>query len=678
MRDHSALNLEESLPEDIMLLAKSTRQQEVIRRWILLLPLATAVMGAVVVHAGLEDEYGVYLPALFFIGALIVTASMLHQRRMLDVMVSLAERLHTAYARIDSLHHLAVDLNQPMNTVRAGETVLEYSLQSLTAAEGALWLRYDFMPVGVNRTGDASPLDGAAAANAYQRRWYRVATQGLETSAGQQLTATWEKVLERGEGLHEMQQCRTGGSPTSSLLSEVIGEQEAALSLPVLWQDECIAVVFIHSQSQGWRREDIAFLRDVALGAGPAMQNALLYQSAAERAEIDGLTKLYNHRAIQERLTQEIARLQRVVYQGAKGQCAVAMMDLTDFKLFNDAYGHAVGDQVLRHVSECLRRTFRTSDVVGRYGGDEFVALLPDTDYAGAETLCARIIETLRAGVQTAADGSPINIRLACGVAAFPGDGENVTELLEAADKRLYLAKSRGELLLTQHSVPLLPKGAPLPFANLAQPDWSTIGLMESIILAIDQKDHYTKQHSEKVWRYTQLIARELQLAASLQEATQLCSLLFDVGKIVLPHAVLRKPGRLSAEENYILQQHPVFGAMMVKDVPHLDLVLGGVRHHHEAFDGTGYPDKLRGEDIPLLARMIAVADSFDAMTAERPYRPQLSEAQALAEIKQKRGTQFDPTVVDAFLRAYAAQDVTPVFKPDSVSNGVAGTKVSA
>ncbi|MBV9469941.1 MAG: diguanylate cyclase, partial [Abitibacteriaceae bacterium] len=538
-------NPSDSLAEDILRLTQSTRQQQAIRRWILLLPLTTAVVGAALVRVGLQDEYGAYLPAIFFIGALLVTAAMLHQRRMLDLMISLAQRLHTAYGRIDGLHRLAVELNQPLNTVQVGQTVLNYTLQSLDAMQGAFWLRNDFVPASLLKPDATATLTTGDTPEASRRRWYRVAVQDVDTSEGHRLLDAWEKILERDDGITEVQQYRIeGGGDDSTLLGQVTQVADSTFALPILWKDECIGVLLINDQRHRLKREDRTFLSDVALGVGPALQNALLYQSATERAEIDGLTRLYNHRAIQERLNQEVARLQRAQAKGAEVKLSVAMMDLTDFKLFNDSYGHAVGDQVLRSVSECLRRTFRASDVVGRYGGDEFIALLPDTNYAGAETLCSRIIETLRAGVLTAADGSPINIRLACGVATFPHDGQHVSDLLEAADGRLYEAKERGELLIKTTSDSPAVEVAVVESPD--KPNWKSIGLMESIIEAIDQKDHYTKQHSERVWKYASLIADELAVTPETREAIHLSSLLFDVGKIVMPHAVLRKPGRLS------------------------------------------------------------------------------------------------------------------------------------
>jgi diguanylate cyclase (GGDEF)-like protein len=436
--------------------------------------------------------------------------------------------------------------------------------------------------------------------------------------------------------------------------------------VPIRWKGETQGAIFVQTRSRGLPGESLVLLDDIALLAGPSLQNALLYQSASERAEVDGLTGLYNHRSIQERLQQEVSRVARAHHLNPNTRFAIAVMDITDFKLFNDTYGHAVGDQVLRSVSDCLKKTFRVSDTVGRFGGDEFLALLPDTPCRGSEVLCARAVAAIAAQPFIAPDGSPISIRLTCGVATFPEDGTTSTELLKAADERLYAAKRSGELIVDDACSRNVAEVLTL------RPEWNSIGLLDTLVSTIDGKDHYTRGQCERVWRYALMIAHQLQFSPEQMEATHFGALVHDVGKIVVPDAILRKPGRLTPDEFRIMQQHTIFGAMIVKDLPQLESILGAVRHHHEHWDGSGYPDKVQGEAIPVIARIIAVADSFSAMITPRPYRKGQSEKQAFDEIERQKGKQYDPVIVEAFRGALEALAKDPAaLQRIFVQNGI-------
>jgi putative nucleotidyltransferase with HDIG domain len=172
------------------------------------------------------------------------------------------------------------------------------------------------------------------------------------------------------------------------------------------------------------------------------------------------------------------------------------------------------------------------------------------------------------------------------------------------------------------------------------------------MVTAVDKKDRYTRRHSEDVNQYAQWIADELQLSAETTQRMWVGGLLHDIGKIGVPDKILRKPGRLSAAEWEVMKSHPSLGARMLHDVPHMEEIIDAVRHHHERWDGCGYPDGLVGEDIPLLSRILAVADAFSAMTTDRPYRKGMTWDAALGEIRAHSGTQFDPTLAHAFLAA--------------------------
>jgi diguanylate cyclase (GGDEF)-like protein len=610
-----------STPSATLSPARATPWQEAIRTFITLVPLATAVGGSAAIQLLPTDRYAEMLPPLFFIGALIVTAAMLHQRHLLQRNVLLNSELQTAHRRLDTLHHLSLELSTSLNVSQVAQTILEHAMRSMEAGQGALWLETEI----------ASPFEteherNGADKSGGEKRWriFAEAETTSENASGAHPleNETWRAVLENNE--HEWQ-CGC-----------------ELVYVPIDWKEGERGAILMKSLHQPCSEESTTLLRNIALLAAPALQNALLYRTASVRAEVDGLTRLTNHRAIHERLNQEVARVHRARETHPNTAFSIASLDITDFKLFNDAYGHAVGDEVLRRVSECLRHTFRVSDVVGRFGGDEFLVLLPDTPRSGADILCERVLQRIAAQPFVVADGSPITIRLTCGVASYGDDGLQAIDLLHAADERLYEAKRTGHGIVAQTQ-----KAAPLP--TRLQPDWRDAGLLETLVTTIDAKDHYTRDHCERVWNYALLIAHHLDFDRNMMEALHLCSLVHDVGKIVIPDAVLRKPGRLSDNEFEVMQQHTVFGEMIVCDLPHLPLVLGGVRHHHEHWDGTGYPDKIAGEAIPLLGRVLAVADGFAAMTLQRPYRRALSLQQALIEVEAQKGKRYDPAIVDAF-----------------------------
>jgi putative nucleotidyltransferase with HDIG domain len=179
-----------------------------------------------------------------------------------------------------------------------------------------------------------------------------------------------------------------------------------------------------------------------------------------------------------------------------------------------------------------------------------------------------------------------------------------------------------------------------------------SFGFLDALITAVDNKDRYTRKHSEEVTEYSLLIAQELQVSDETMRTIRIAGLLHDVGKIGVPDEILRKPGRLTPEEEEVMRQHPLIGALIVGAVPGMERVLDGVRCHHERYDGKGYPDGLQGEEIPLLGRLMAIADTYSAMTTDRPYRKALPIEVALEEIRKNSGTQFDPLMVEAFLRA--------------------------
>lgn len=360
---------------------------------------------------------------------------------------------------------------------------------------------------------------------------------------------------------------------------------------------------------------------------------------ALDRADRDPLTGLLNHRAFHKRLTEEADRAQRT---GTK--LAVAVLDLDNFKFFNDAYGHVAGDAVLRTVTSTLRTCCRSYDILSRFGGDEFAILVPDATLEHAHQFAQRIKSAMaETGFAPAGYDTRIPLGVTVGVALFPDEAVSRTDVIELADRRLRRAKTGGD-----------QDGVCEQLRSIYSRSHSGFSILDALVTAVDNKDRYTRRHSEDVTIHCLSIGHELGLAEQELERLQLSALLHDVGKIGVPDAILRKPGQLTESEMAAVQQHAQMGAMIVSAVPGFNDVLDGIRHHHERWDGRGYPEALSREEIPQIARIMAVADAFSAMTTSRPYRTGMPVEQAMSILDAGSGVQWDPECVAAFRRARA------------------------
>lgn len=413
------------------------------------------------------------------------------------------------------------------------------------------------------------------------------------------------------------------------------------LRAPLSWQGLTIGMISVLRWKNGFGSTDAVMLESIGVEVGAAFENARQFAVALEAADHDSVTGLLNHRAVHQRLEAEFSRAKR-----QQSSLSVIMMDLNNFKLFNDTYGHPVGDQVLKRVAHVLETECRKFDILARYGGDEFIALLPDTDEPLAMVVAQRLRDRMgQEGFKGSGDERTIPVTLSFGVATYPDDGNHRHELLTIADANLYAAKNSEEGIRSS--------SATQRSSRELRTDTS-FEVLDAMVTAVDNKDRYTRRHSEDVTEYALWIAEELGLSEETMRVIRVGGLLHDVGKIGVPEDVLRKPGRLTAEEYELMKRHPQLGALMVASVPGMDAITDIVRSHHERWDGHGYPQELVGEDIPLLGRVLAVADAFSAMTTTRPYRQGMEWDIALAEIRANIGTQFDPHMAEAFLKAAA------------------------
>ena len=365
-----------------------------------------------------------------------------------------------------------------------------------------------------------------------------------------------------------------------------------------------------------------------------ALEDAL--RELDRRSRVDSLTGLYNRAH-----GSEVVRIELERARGAHDVGAL-MLDIDHFKAVNDEYGHAVGDAVLRGVGQRVGRALRSFDCAARWGGEEFCAVLPGvgTD----ERLCA-IGERLRAAVSgTPIETSigPITVTVSVGGASTADGLDDADALVDAADQALYAAKRRG-------------RDQVRTFATLSQRDREEaapriVRLAEVLALTASVREGMPPLHCRQVSELAAAVAVALELPRHVAVRCQVAGWLHDVGKVAIPDTLLRKTGPLDPEEVATMRAHAVIGDQLVRQVQELADAAPGVRHHHERWDGTGYPDGLAGDAIPIEARIVAAVDAYSAMTIERVYRRPMERHEAIAELKRSAGTHLDPSVVKALV----------------------------
>jgi diguanylate cyclase (GGDEF)-like protein len=470
-------------------------------------------------------------------------------------------------------------------------------------------------------------------------------TGGVAT-AGYNVTDAWHGIsLRAGEGAagqvlatgRPFQTCDYH-SDTTVPGHETLRAFRSAVAVPMAWNDELKGAL-----SVGWteaRRiepEDVRTLEAIADLATVACCNAETYEEVQQAARTDALTGLLNHGAMQVRLREEIARAQR---DGTVLSCVI--LDLDDFKQVNDSRGHQAGDALLRGVADLLRAELRPYDQVARYGGDEFVLLLPGSDEEAACQVAERVRDAVAA---EAVPGSRLELAGACslGVAQWH-EPLDAAALLEHADRALLLAKRTGKGRVAVANADIERELA------LLHADRGSPAAVQALAAAIEERDHYTRDHSETVVHLARGVAMILGLASDKVERIAHAALLHDVGKLGVPHEILHKRGPLTDEEWTVMAEHPVAGERILLRIPELASIAPIVRHEHEHWDGSGYPDRLRGHNIPVGSRIILACDAYEAMTTPRPYRAALTREHAVAELRAGAGSTYDPEIVEALL----------------------------
>jgi diguanylate cyclase (GGDEF)-like protein len=407
------------------------------------------------------------------------------------------------------------------------------------------------------------------------------------------------------------------------------------------------------------------------------LTNATRYQQARLTSLTDPLTGVGSRRLHEDKLQEECDRARRY-----KRPFSVAIIDVDHFKMINDVLGHAAGDEALRKLADGVRREKRTPDILSRYGGDEFILLLPETRAAEARTLLERVrvkIQQIHLDpgmgppTRTYALGTPMSLSVSCGIAeSLPQTDEAPGDVMRRADLALYEAKNAGRNCVKtwDEGMARLISVGELEIERIKRLQRRVMGLSEkaekvfmesiwSLVQALEAKDLYARKHSENVVTYAVGIARTMELGPKYVDLIYRAAMIHDIGKIGIPDAILLKPDHLTPHERHIIEQHPLIAVRILGKMSFLENEIAIVRHHHEKWNGQGYPDGLARTAIPLGARLVAVADTFDALTSDRSYHASRTVAEALHLLKDACGYDFDLTIVAA-LAAWSRTTCSP------------------
>ena len=385
------------------------------------------------------------------------------------------------------------------------------------------------------------------------------------------------------------------------------------------------------------------------------LTNASLYHQARLTSLTDVLTGVGSRRLLEDKLDSECARAKRY-----KRPFSIAIIDLDNFKSVNDILGHATGDDTLKALAECMKSQKRKPDILARYGGDEFVLLMPETKAKDAGSL----LERIRSSVEQIKVAEHISMTISCGIAQNSPDMDNSpSEVIRRADLALYEAKSAGRncVKLWNKNMSKVLKAGDIDVEKIRRLKRRIAGLSEqaeqmfiqsiwALVQALEAKSPYAKKHSENVMHYLTGIANTMDIAPRQLEILRRAAMIHDIGKIGIPDAILTKPGTLTPHERTIIEQHPLIGVRILKKMSFLEDEIAIVRNHHEKWNGQGYPDGLSNTAIPFGARIMAVADAFDALTASRPYHNARSLAEAIGILTDSSGYDFDPEAVEAMV----------------------------
>jgi diguanylate cyclase (GGDEF)-like protein len=413
--------------------------------------------------------------------------------------------------------------------------------------------------------------------------------------------------------------------------------------------------ILLTVRSPSFAPAGVPVLQMVLLLAGGALLAAALVHPARapeistrhnDPAAVDSLTGLASHRTFHDRLEHECERAYRF-----GDSFMVALLDLDDFHPVNNRHGHRAGDKILVELARRLSDQVREIDLVARFGGDQFGVIFPHTFEKGGLEVAERLRQSIAGWLFLAPDKTELRVTASVGLCSYPDDGASPPEIVRAGEEALLFAKSLGgnQVQLARQIAAQESLENMVSFRQSGR-----AAVVRSLAAAVSVRDHYTHEHEEIVSDLAAAIARRIGLPGPDVDRIQEAALLHDVGKIGVPDAILSKEGSLTQNEWEKIRQHPVLGKHIIEKTPELHDLMPLVLHHQEHFDGSGYPERLRGEQIPLGARIIAAADAYHAIRSHRPYRSGRTHDEASQELRRCAGGQFDPRIITALFQVLA------------------------
>jgi diguanylate cyclase (GGDEF)-like protein len=424
--------------------------------------------------------------------------------------------------------------------------------------------------------------------------------------------------------------------------------------------DKIIGLILLSNKERGtaYTYSDVSFLSTLASIASIAIKNAGLYEQMYKEARIDNLTGVYNYRAFVEKVGTD--------YRLYGKEClSLLNIDIDDFKLYNQLYGTLEGDRMLQRIAEILMHNVGESGTVFRLGGKVFSVLLPLFDGRRSSMLATQIQKQV-ADINMAPGRTAYKpITLSIGICISPMAASSAKELIENSDLAVYTAKSGGKdrVVLYQSSDKghkSLARKVEEAIGNTELATDASSSILSALTAAIDAKDHYTFQHSINVARYAAILAAAIDLSDYEISIAYQAGLMHDIGKISIPESILTKNASLTSDEYQVIMGHVLSSIEIIKHLPAMDYLIPAAIAHHERWDGKGYPRGISGEEIPITARCLAIADAFDAMTTQRAYRDKLSVEYACNQLLECAGTQFDPVLAQKFVDLVRAGEIIP------------------
>lgn len=433
--------------------------------------------------------------------------------------------------------------------------------------------------------------------------------------------------------------------------------------VPLHAENELIGIIILAQKAKPYTLSKLTFLDSVASISAIAIKNAYLYQSVYEKASSDHLTGLLNR----EFFFKEI----ETQFSLKKETLILAILNIDDFSLYNELYGRSQGDETLKTIASILKAALQNEQTfIARYSGKEFAILFIDSDLMSVKRAISMVIHQIYKQNELENTKWKKELTLSVGIGIYPYAAANSKELISNTEMAVFTAKQNGKNRMVVYTMEEIVHKQNEVKEDTREVYAQYAPTISALTAAIDVKDHYTFHHSANVAQYATILAKALGLNAEHVELIREAALLHDIGKIGIPEAILNKEGSLSNDEYRLIQTHVENSISIIRHLPSLDYVIPAVLGHHERWDGKGYPRGLKGDENPIAARCICVADTFDAMTTKRSYRAPLPLETAMEEIRRGANTQFDPKLANLFIKLIEDGEITVLSDYDQEEKG--------